>query len=54
MNRLRMEGRAGIAADEAERAQIDRDLDTLLKLILKGGAADATYAKSGTSGTAQE
>ncbi|WP_082342915.1 MULTISPECIES: recombinase family protein [unclassified Shinella] len=45
MNRLRMEGRAGIAAAEAEVARIDRELDTLLNLILKGGAADAINAK---------
>ena len=45
MNRLRMEGRAGIAAAEAEIAKIDRELDTLLNLILKGGAADAINAK---------
>jgi len=42
MNR---QGRAGIAAAEAESAQIDRELDTLLNLILKGGAADAINAK---------
>ena len=45
MNRLRMEGRAGIAAAEAEMAKIDRELDTLLNLILKGGAADAINSK---------
>ncbi|GAA5542291.1 recombinase family protein [Brucella sp. NBRC 113783] len=45
MNRLRMEGRAGIASAEAEIARIDRELDTLLNLILKGGAADAINAK---------
>lgn len=45
MNRLRREGRAGIASAEAEIAKIDRELDTLLNLILKGGAADAINAK---------
>ncbi|AZI38185.1 recombinase family protein [Caenibius tardaugens NBRC 16725] len=45
MNRLRMEGRAGIASAEAEMSKIDRELDTLLNLILKGGAADAINAK---------
>ncbi len=40
MNRLRMEGRAAIdnAADEIKR--IDRELDRLVDVILKGGAAD--------------
>jgi len=45
MNRLRMEGRAEIASTEAEIAKIDRELETLLNLILKGGAADALNAK---------
>src|SRR5690606_30819986 len=45
MNRLRMEGRAEIASAEAEIAKIDRELETLLNLILKGGAADALNAK---------
>jgi site-specific DNA recombinase len=45
MNRLRMEGRVGIASAEAEIAKIDRELETLLNLILKGGAADALNAK---------
>lgn len=45
MNRLRMDGRAGIAAAEAEMAKINRELDTLLNLILKGGAADAINSK---------
>jgi hypothetical protein len=35
MNRLRMEGRASIDAAEAEVKRIDRELDTLLNLILK-------------------
>lgn len=45
MNRLRMEGRAEIASAEAEIAKIDRELETLLNVILKGGAADALNAK---------
>ncbi|WGR63730.1 recombinase family protein (plasmid) [Paracoccus ferrooxidans] len=45
MNRLRMEGRAEIASAEAEITKIDRELETLLNLILKGGAADALNAK---------
>ncbi|WP_323010582.1 recombinase family protein [Paracoccus sp. (in: a-proteobacteria)] len=45
MNRLRIEGRTDIAAAEAEIARIDRELETLLNLILKGGAADALNAK---------
>lgn len=41
-----MEGRAGIAAAEAEIAKIERELDTLLNLVLKGGrAADAFNSK---------
>ncbi len=45
MNRLRMEGRASIDAAEAEIKKIDRELDTLLNLILKGGAADCLNEK---------
>ena len=45
MNRLRLEGRAGIATAEAEIARVDRESDTLVNLILKGGAADAINAK---------
>ena len=45
MNRLRMEGRASIDAAEAEVKRIDRELDTLLNLILKGGAADRLNEK---------
>ena len=45
MNRLRIESRTGIAVAEAEVVRIDRELDTLLNLILKGGAADAINAK---------
>ncbi len=40
MNRLRMDGRAAIAAAETEVKRIDRELDRLVDLILKGGAAD--------------
>lgn len=45
MNRLRIEGRTNIAAAEAEIKKINRELDTLLDLILKGGAADRINAK---------
>lgn len=45
MNRLRMEGRASIDSAEAEIKKIDRELDTLLNLILKGGAADRLNEK---------
>ena len=45
MNRLRMESRASIDAAEAEIRKIDRELETLLNLILKGGAADMLNAK---------
>lgn len=45
MNRLRMEGRASLDAAEAEIKKIDRELDTLLNLILKGGAADRLNEK---------
>ncbi|WP_197673642.1 recombinase zinc beta ribbon domain-containing protein [Stappia sp. ES.058] len=45
VNRLRMEGRANVAAAEAEIRKIDRELDTLHDLILKGGAADRINAK---------
>jgi site-specific DNA recombinase len=40
MNRLRLEGRASIDSAEAETKKIDRDLDMLVELILKGGQAD--------------
>ena len=45
MNRLRMEGSASIEAARAEVMRIERELDTLLNLILKGGAADRINAK---------
>lgn len=41
MNRLRMEGRAGIAAAEAEVAKIDRELAKLLTAIKSGGPIEA-------------
>ena len=40
VNRLRMDGRAAIDAAETEVKRIDRELDRLVDLILKGGAAD--------------
>jgi site-specific DNA recombinase len=45
MNRLRMEGRASIDNSQTEIKRIDRELDTLLDLILKGGAADRINEK---------
>ncbi|WP_268740644.1 recombinase zinc beta ribbon domain-containing protein [Novosphingobium beihaiensis] len=45
VNRLRMEGRTNVAAAEAEITKIDRELDTLLDLILKGRAADGINTK---------
>jgi site-specific DNA recombinase len=45
MNRLRMEGSASLEAARAEVRKIERELDTLLNLILKGGAADKINAK---------
>jgi site-specific DNA recombinase len=45
MNRLRMEGRASISAAETEIKKIDRELDTLLNLILKGGPAERLNEK---------
>ena len=44
-NRLRMDGRAAIDAAKAEVKKIDRDLDMLVNLILRGGAADKINAK---------
>ncbi len=40
MNRLRIEAGASIDAARAEIRKIDRDLDMLVNMILKGGAAD--------------
>ena len=45
MNRLRIESRVSIEAAEAEIKTIDRELDTLLNLILKGRAADRLNEK---------
>lgn len=45
LNRLRGEVRSTLDAIDAELAKIDRELDTLLELILKGGAADRINAK---------
>ncbi|AHJ62534.1 Site-specific recombinase [Granulibacter bethesdensis] len=45
MNRLRMKGRSSIDAAQAEIKRIDRELDTLLNLILKGGAAERLNEK---------
>jgi site-specific DNA recombinase len=45
MNHLRMEGQASIDTAEADIKRIDRELDTLLNLILKGGAADKINEK---------
>src|SRR5258706_4249653 len=45
MNRLRMEGSASIEPARSEIKRIERELDTLLNLILKGGAADKISTK---------
>ena len=45
MNRLRMESGASLEAARGEIKRIDRELDTLVNLILKGGAADRLNAK---------
>ena len=45
MNRLRMEGGASLTAARAEVKRIDRELDRLLDLILKGGHAERINAK---------
>lgn len=45
MNRLRMEGSASIEAARSEIKRIERELDTLLNLILNGGAADKINSK---------
>jgi site-specific DNA recombinase len=45
MNRLRIEGRVSLEAARLEAKRIDRELDTLLNLILKGGAAERINAK---------
>lgn len=45
VNKARMEARASLDSSAAEIKRIDRELDTLLDLILKGGAADRINAK---------
>jgi hypothetical protein len=45
MNRMRGDAGAAITAARAETAKIDRDLDMLVNLILRGGAADKINAK---------
>ena len=45
MNRLRMEMSALLASVRSEVKRIERELGTLLDLILKGGAADTINAK---------
>jgi site-specific DNA recombinase len=45
MNRLRIDAGASIDAARAEIRKIDRDLDMLVNMILKGGAADRINEK---------
>jgi len=45
VNKARMAARTSIETAENEMKRIDRELDTLLDLILKGGAADRINAK---------
>jgi len=45
MNRLRLEGSASIEAARSEIKRIEGELDALLSLILKGGAADKINTK---------
>ena len=45
VNKARIEARASLDSSAAEIKRIDRELDTLLDLILKGGAADRINAK---------
>jgi len=45
VNKARMDARVSIEAAETEIKKIDRELDTLLDLILKGGAAERINAK---------
>ena len=45
LNRLRGAARSTLDAIDAELGKIERELDTLLDLILKGGAADRINAK---------
>lgn len=45
MNRVRSAGRQSVEAARAEVKKIDRDLDMLVDMILRGGAADRLNAK---------
>src|SRR4051794_7431789 len=45
INHLRMEGSASIEAARSEVEGIERELDTMLNLILKGGTADIINTK---------
>lgn len=53
MNRLRMEGRASIDAAEAEIRKIDRELETLLNLILKAAPATCSMQRWSSWSTAR-
>ena len=45
LNRIRAQARSGVEDTKAEIKKIDRELDVLLDLILKGGAAERINAK---------
>ena len=45
LNRIRSEARSGVEEAKAEIKKIDRQIETLLDLILKGGAADRINTK---------
>ncbi|RVH62715.1 recombinase family protein [Sinorhizobium meliloti] len=45
VNKARMEARASLDSAEVEIKRIDRELDTLLDMILKGGAAERINSK---------
>ena len=45
MNRMRSAGREAIESAETEVKKIDRDLDRLVDIILRGGAAERLNAK---------
>jgi site-specific DNA recombinase len=45
LNRIRAQARSGVEDAKAAIKKIDRELDTLLDLILKGGAAECINAK---------
>ena len=52
---IRKGDRASLEAAQSEVKRIDRELDTLLDLILKGGAADRINAQMGPArGTQNE